>query len=222
MILVLESVTLMRIVKNAEERKMEILDTAEHLFETQGFDNTSTNDILNEIGIARGTLYYHFKSKAEILDAIISRLTRQLLEKAKKLIEKKNVPLSQQLTLIMLKLNVSCGNFNHKILEQVHKPQNALMHQKIQAHLLSELTPLISTLIKEGIAQGIYQTDYPEEVAEMLFLYANTIFDDLTEYSEEEKQKKTAAFVFNLERLLKMEQGSIKTCLLYTSPSPRD
>lgn len=69
----------------------------------------------------------------------------------------------------MLKLNVSCGNFNHKILEQVHKPQNALMHQKIQAHLLSELTPLISTLIKEGIAQGIYQTDYPEEVAEMLF-----------------------------------------------------
>ena len=97
---------------------MEILDTAEHLFETQGFDNTSTNDILNEIGIARGTLYYHFKSKEEILDAIISRLTRQLLEKAKKLIEKKNVPLSQQLTLIMLKLNVSCGNFNHKILEQ--------------------------------------------------------------------------------------------------------
>ena len=179
---------------------MEILDTAEHLFETQGFDNTSTNDILNEIGIARGTLYYHFKSKEEILDAIISRLTRQLLEKAKKLIEK-----------IMLKLNVSCGNFNHKILEQVHKPQNALMHQKIQAHLLSELTPLISTLIKEGIAQGIYQTDYPEEVAEMLFLYANTIFDDLTEHSEEEKQKKTAAFVFNLERLLKMEQGSIKT-----------
>ena len=74
----------MRIVKNAEERKMEILDTAEHLFETQGFDNTSTNDILNEIGIARGTLYYHFKSKEEILDAIISRLTRQLLEKAKK------------------------------------------------------------------------------------------------------------------------------------------
>ena len=151
------------------------------------------------------------QTKEEILDAIISRLTRQLLEKAKKLIEKKNVPLSQQLTLIMLKLNVSCGNFNHKILEQVHKPQNALMHQKIQAHLLSELTPLISTLIKEGIAQGIYQTDYPEEVAEMLFLYANTIFDDLTEHSEEEKQKKTAAFVFNLERLLKMEQGSIKT-----------
>ena len=200
----------MRIVKNAEERKMEILDIAEHLFETKGFDNTSTNDILNEIGIARGTLYYHFKSKEEILDAIIDRLTKQLLEKAKEFVKQEDVPLSQQLTLIMLELNVSCGNFNHKILEQVHKPQNALMHQKIQAHLLSELTPLISTLIKEGIAQGIYQTDYPEEVAEMLFLYANTIFDDLIAHSKEEKQKKAAAFVLNLERLLKMEQGSMK------------
>lgn len=46
----------MRVVKEAEERKNEILDVAERLFGTKGFDNTSTNDILNEIGIARGTL----------------------------------------------------------------------------------------------------------------------------------------------------------------------
>ena len=59
----------MRIVKEAEERKNEILDVAERLFGTKGFDNTSTNDILNEIGIARGTLYYHFKSKEEIINA---------------------------------------------------------------------------------------------------------------------------------------------------------
>ena len=53
----------MRVVKEAEERKNEILDVAERLFGEKGFDNTSTNDILEEIGIARGTLYYHFKSK---------------------------------------------------------------------------------------------------------------------------------------------------------------
>ena len=53
----------MRIVKEANVRKNEILDVAERLFGTKGFDGTSTTDILNEIGIARGTLYYHFKSK---------------------------------------------------------------------------------------------------------------------------------------------------------------
>ena len=65
----------MRIVKDAKERRNEILDVAERLFCEKGFDNTSTNDILAEIGIARGTLYYHFKSKEDILDAMIERLT---------------------------------------------------------------------------------------------------------------------------------------------------
>ncbi len=54
----------MRVVKEAEERRNEILDAADMLFfADKGFDNTSTSDILEKVGIARGTLYYHFKSK---------------------------------------------------------------------------------------------------------------------------------------------------------------
>jgi AcrR family transcriptional regulator len=61
----------MRIVKTAEERRNEILDVAGRLFAAKGFDDTSITDIQNEVGIARGTLCYHFKSKEDILDAII-------------------------------------------------------------------------------------------------------------------------------------------------------
>ena len=53
----------MRIVKEHEERKNEILDTAEILFEEKGYDKCSVNDILNRIGIAKGTFYHYFKSK---------------------------------------------------------------------------------------------------------------------------------------------------------------
>lgn len=204
----------MRVVKEAEERKNEILDVAERLFGTKGFDNTSTNDILNEIGIARGTLYYHFKSKEEILDAMIDRMIKQILEKVKPIVCKKNVPVLQRLTMMILALNVNDGNFSYEILEQVHKPQNALMHQKMRERLLSSVTPLITVLIEDGITQGICQTDYPEEVAEMTFLYSNIVFDDLMQHSEEEKQRKIAAFIYNLERLLKMEQGSMRETIL--------
>ena len=51
----------MRIVKDAKERRNEILDVAERLFCEKGFDNTSTNDILAEIGIARGNALMHQK-----------------------------------------------------------------------------------------------------------------------------------------------------------------
>lgn len=204
----------MRVVKEAEDRKNEILDVAERLFGTKGFDSTSTSDILNEIGIARGTLYYHFKSKEEILDAMISRVMNRLVKRAEAIAAQKSVPVLQRLTMMMLSLNVSDGNFEQELLKQMHKPQNALMHQKMEKSLLSGINPIITGLIREGMAQGICQTDYPEEAAEMTFLYANMVFDDLTEHSEEEKQRKIAAFVYNLERLLNMEQDSMKPVIM--------
>lgn len=204
----------MRVVKEAEERKNEILDVAERLFGTKGFDDTSTNDILNEIGIARGTLYYHFQSKEEILDAMISRMIGRLIEKAETIAARKEIPVLQRLTMMMLSLNGREGNYGQELLAQAHKPQNALMHQKMEKCLLSGINPIIAGLIKEGIEQGICHTDYPEEVAEMTFLYADTVFDDLVEHSEEEKQRKIAAFIYNLERLLNMEQDSMKAVIM--------
>lgn len=203
----------MRVVKEAEERKNEILDVAERLFGAKGFDNTSTGDILNEIGIARGTLYYHFKSKEDILDAMIDRMTGRLVEKAADIAKKKEIPVLRRLTMMMLALNVN-EPLGQEIMEQVHKPQNALMHQKMQSRLLAAVNPLISGLIEEGIIQGICRTEYPAEVAEMTLLYSNTIFDDLAEHNKEERERKIEAFIYNLERLLGMERGSMEAVIL--------
>ena len=203
----------MRIVKEAEERRNEILDVADRLFGTKGFDGTSTTDILNEIGIARGTLYYHFKSKEDILDALIERMTGSLVAKASEIAGKKDVPVLQRLTQMMLALNVN-GKLGQEIMEQVHKPQNALMHQKMQQRLLAGVKPVITALIEEGITQGICRTDYPAEVAEMTLLYSNTVFDDLAPLSVEERQRKIAAFIYNLERLLGMKRDSLRETIL--------
>lgn len=204
----------MRVVKEAEERKNEILDAAERLFGIKGFDGTSTGEILDAVGIARGTLYYHFKSKEEILDAMISRMTFRLVEKAEAIVAQKNVPVLQRFVMMMLSLNVGGDSFGQELLKQMHKPQNALMHQKMEKSLLSGIVPAIAGLINEGIEQGICQTDYPEEVAEMTFLYANTVFDDLMEHSEEERQRKIEAFIYNLERLLNQERDSMKSVIM--------
>ena len=72
----------MRIVKDSAERRTQILDVSEELFASKGYVSTSTNDIIEQVGIARGTLYYHFKSKEEILDAVVLRFTNNLIKKA--------------------------------------------------------------------------------------------------------------------------------------------
>lgn len=203
----------MRVVKEAKERRNEILDVAERLFGTKGFDHTSTNDILDEVGIARGTLYYHFKSKEDILDAVINRITEQLIMKAKSIAHQKEVPVLKRLTLAVSALNVE-GPLGSEIMEQVHKPQNALLHQKMQESLLSGVNPLVTELIEEAIEQGICQTDYPADVVEMTLLYSNTAFDTRMGADSERKQRKIEGFIYNLERLLGMKQGSMQEIIL--------
>lgn len=203
----------MRVVKEAEERRSEILDAAEKLFSEKGFDGTSTNDILDEVGIARGTLYYHFKAKEDILDAMIDRITGRLIQKAKKIAAKKELPVMQRLTMTMLSLNVD-NDLGHEIMKQVHKPQNALMHQKMQEQMIASVNPVITELIMEAISQGICQTEFPSEATEMILLYSNIAFDELANLSDSERLIKIEGFIYNVERLLGMDRGSMRQTIL--------
>ncbi|MDO4517156.1 MAG: TetR/AcrR family transcriptional regulator [Bacillota bacterium] len=205
----------MRIVKEAEVRKEEILDAAEKLFAAKGFDNTSTGDILDAVGIARGTLYYHFKSKEDILDGVIQRITDQLMQDAGEIVRKKELPVLERLTKAIMSLNVE-SKIGCEIMEQVHRPQNALMHQKMQTTLLAGINPILTELVEEGIQQGICHTRYPESVVEMTILYANTAFDELTvaDLSPEQRERKIAGFIYNLERLMGMAEGGLQETII--------
>ena len=205
----------MRIVKEAEVRKEEILDAAEKLFAAKGFDNTSTGDILDAVGIARGTLYYHFKSKEDILDSVIERITDRLVRDAGDIVRQKELPVLERLTMAILSLNVE-SKIGHEIMEQVHRPQNALMHQKMQTALLTGINPILTELIEEGNQQGIFHTQYPEATVEMIILYANVAFDDLSlaGLTHEQKQRKIAGFIYNVERLMGMAEGSLQETIM--------
>ena len=203
----------MRVVKDAAERRNEILDVAERLFCSRGYDQTSTNDILAEIGIARGTLYYHFSSKEDILDAMIDRILDEIVRRASQIALDGSIPVLERMTQTILASNVDTKT-GDMILEQMHKPQNALMHAKMQERLLKQLIPLFTKLIEDGISQGLMQTADPEDTIEMLLLYANTVFDDAIAYSEADKKKKVLAFINNTEILLHMEKGSLLEAML--------
>lgn len=198
----------MRVIKDAEERRNEILDVAERLFCTKGFDRTSTNDILNEIGIARGTLYYHFKSKEDILDGMIERVTNQIVSKAAVIALDDSVSVLERLTRTILSLNVD-NELGDMIMEQVHKPQNALLHQKLEERLLGRVNILITKIVEEGIKQGIMHTDYPAEAVDMIMTYSYITFDSTKQYIEEEEQRKIKGFVYHTERVLGMEAGAL-------------
>lgn len=199
----------MRIVKEAEARKNEILDAADELFGRKGFDGTSTNDILQKVGIARGTLYHHFKSKEDIMDALIERYSARMLGAAQEIAADKSIPVVERIIRVIMALKISGGG-SHEIMEHIHKPQNALMHQKIQRVVVNGVPPILAEIIREGIEQGLFSTPFPYECMEMVVVYTSAVFDDdLVSLTDEKRAGRLQAFVFNLERLLGVESGGL-------------
>lgn len=203
----------MRVVKEAEGRRNEILDAADELFAHKGFDGTSTNDILEKVGIARGTLYYHFKSKEDIMDALIERYNVRLLSAAQEVASDNSLPIVERIIRVVMALNISGGS-SEEIMEHIHKPQNALMHQKIQKVIINGVPPILAGIIREGIEQGMFHTPFPYECMEMVVIYATTVFDDdMIAMTNEERFSRMVAFISNVERLLGAESGSLMETL---------
>lgn len=202
----------LRVVKEAAERRKEILDVAEELFVTKGYDKTSTNDILDRIGIARGTLYYHFKSKEDILNAMIERINSSLIARAQTIASDTSIPVIDRFVMTIAGLKVD-SEIGQEIIDQVHKPQNALMHQKMQKNLLEGILPILVRLVDEGKRQGIFHMEYPAETIEMLILYSGTVFDGDYDEPGERIGKRIEAFLFNTERLLGAKEGSVQSSM---------
>lgn len=198
----------MRIIKDADVRKNEILDAAQELFNMNGFDGTTISAIIEKAGIARGTVYYHFKSKEDVLDALIERHCERLLEEAKQIAEDRNIPVMKRLIQTLLEMNGDKDGTPGVLTQQMHRPQNALMHQKTHQTMLEGIPPILMGIIEDGIKEGIFHTPYPYECLEMVVAHVNTVFDDYSDkLTGEALLRRIKAFIFNLERLFGAAPG---------------
>lgn len=151
----------MRIVKEADVRKNEILDAAAVLFAEKGADKTSVADIMEAVGIAKGTLYHRFKSKESIMDALIERQTDSLLSAARKAAEDKSVPVKERMLRTILALHMDTERKEgREMLEQLHKPQNALMHQKTKRVVFRGVPPIMAGILRDGVAEGLFEPPF--------------------------------------------------------------
>lgn len=194
----------MRIVKEAEERKNEILDAAERLFNEKGYDGTSTNDILEVVGIARGTLYYHFKSKESILEALVDRYSKQIIERAEKASRCQTDSIPQRIVKVIQSLNVSQYHEGRdEVYEELHHVQNSLLHQRVQGMMIASVTPILARLVEEGVESGLFDTQTPYISMEMMMIYATSLLDnDLIPLSDEEKLERMKGMLVNVQRML--------------------
>lgn len=129
-------------IKSTQERKKEILDAANELFITKGYDATSVTDIKKKVGVTKGNLYYHFTSKEEILDALIDRIGDNMAQRAMQATSNTKLPIPMRLARTILSLNVNTHG-EGGIMETLHQPSNALFHQKSLKVVVERISPII-------------------------------------------------------------------------------
>lgn len=189
-----------------------ILDTAEKLFIEKGFSSASTNDIIKELNISRGTLYYYYKTKEDILDEVINRIITNIVSKASLIAYDESLPVLKRLLETMLSLNVS-NDLGIMIMDELHRPENALMHQKIEDSLIESVTPIITHIVNDGIKENIFKTEYPKETVEMILIYSNKVFSSDIKYKKEDRMHKINAFIVNVEKMLGANENSLKNTI---------
>ncbi|GEU03336.1 TetR family transcriptional regulator [Bacillus anthracis] len=204
----------MRIIKEYEERRKEILETAERLFLTKGYTNTTVNDILKEIGIAKGTFYHYFKSKEEVMDEIIMRIIKEDVAKAKVIVSNPNIPVLEKLFRVLMEQSPKSGDIKDKMIEQFHQPNNAEMYQKSLVQSIIHLSPVLTEILEQGIEEGIFSTSYPQETIELLLSSAQVIFDEgLFQWKPEEMMRRVKAYIKMMEVSVGAKEGSFNYML---------
>ncbi|AXO98490.1 TetR/AcrR family transcriptional regulator [Bacillus anthracis] len=204
----------MRIIKEYEERRKEILETAERLFVTKGYTKTTVNDILKEIGIAKGTFYHYFKSKEEVMDEIIMRVIKEDVAKAKVIVSNPNIPVLEKLFRVLMEQSPKSGDIKDKMIEQFHQPNNAEMHQKSLVQSIIHLSPVLTEILEQGIEEGIFSTSYPQETIELLLSSAQVIFDEgLFQWKPEEMMRRVKAYIKMMEVSVGAKEGSFNYML---------
>ena len=187
-------------------KKEFILDIAEKMFVEQGFDQTSIAQILDATQIAKGTLYYYFTSKEEIMDAIIERWIERSFEQVRIWVEQKQLPILERLMGALASLNMQKDG--QELLDHLHAPQNALLHEKTNQILLSKVPEILYPLFQEGFQTGEMQTTYPYETIEMMLTYSLQIFNSSFQTLDQaEKNHKIQAFIYLLEKIFQTKEG---------------
>ena len=161
--------------KDFDIKRNEILDCAEQLFTIRGYEVTTVNAILKEVGIAKGTFYYYFQSKEEVMDAVIMRIIDTESEHAKEVLNnEKLTPIEKLITSLFRK---SETDEKKVIIESLNEPDNALMKQRALQRTLEILCPIYAEMIVEGNERHDFSSANPLEDIQFLVAGMQTIYD---------------------------------------------
>lgn len=215
---------MVRIVKEEEyaARRNEILDAAQRLVYSKGYEQMSIQDILDELQISKGAFYHYFRSKQALLEGLVERMRVEAEQLLLPIQRDARMPALEKLRNIFAtaaRWKIAQKDFVLALLRVWYADENAVVRQKLRRSTAGWLEPILAEIILQGRQEGVLAPAYPERVGNVVISLLQDYGDaiaGLLLVGERERidyrcvQELVAVYNDALERILGAARGSLE------------
>jgi AcrR family transcriptional regulator len=211
-----------RIRKDAAVRRKEILDTAQRLIYTKGYEPMTIQDIVDELQISKGGFFHHFDSKQALLDALIERMRTEVEPLMLTIVNDAKMPALEKFQRFFATGSQWRTEHRSQLLPLLHvwfSDKNVLTRRRMHLARSRIASPMFAAIIRQGIQEGVFATPYPDQAAGVIYTLMKSLDEkvvDLLLVPQLESEKLSqilslqAAYVDIFERILGAPSGSLQ------------
>jgi AcrR family transcriptional regulator len=202
-----------------EARRNEILDAAQRFIYTEGYDQMTIQEIVDDLQISKGAFYHYFDSKQALLEALIERLLTQAEQIILPIVQDENLPALEKIQRIFSTISrwkASQKEYLLALLSVWYSDDNAIVRQKMLTATITSIAPLLTLAIRQGLQEGVLTTPYPDQAGQVLLSLFQGLGEILGEllFTPESNdlqyiENTITAYTDALERVLGAPHGSI-------------
>lgn len=167
-------------MKKGDLKRVQILDTAEHMFFEKGYEQSSIQDILDALSLSKGGFYHYFDSKQRVLQEICERRAMNRYEKLTgELYLSRRSPIDK-LNLLLNKVNLfetENAQFAALMLKICYRDRDPAIRAHTRRIAIERLTPFINDVVAEGMEAGVFHVRHPMQIGPMVLMLAWDVDD---------------------------------------------
>lgn len=168
----------MRISKEPEVRKQEIIDVAMKVFAEKGYEATTMKDIAKEAGVVAGLCYHYFQNKHELYETAVTQYARECSRDYVRVFSQTEQSLEEcleRLEEIMLKQDAE-----YKYKNFFDKAENELFHKQLELYMSKEIFPYVQKYLECLAKRNEIRCECPKLLAQFLWNGQMAVMNDQT------------------------------------------
>ncbi len=195
------------ILNSAEELMFKMMDPGKEI---------TVDMIAKNAGIGKGSIYYYFKSKDEIVDAVIERCYSLAIREYFENISKCRGTFEKLKLLFQSILKQEFKDNGKNIIISLHLQNDLVLHHKMMITAIKTVSPILTEILVQGQEKGEIHTDSPKESSEMIVAMLTFLLDNSFFPSDNESvYRKLKLYAQVLETCLRTEKGSFDFLLTH-------